>query len=121
MIIGKEFVFDAAHKLKPEMGKCGKLHGHTYKLQVRLKGPINDQGIIIDLKDVKSVVKKRIVNILDHQYLNDVITGPYGENNTSIESICVWIWNELKSELPLYEITLWETQTTFAIYNGPQE
>lgn len=58
MILIKEFKFDAAHYLPLYHGKCEKLHGHTYRLVVKMKGRPNDEGMIIDFLELKSIVKK---------------------------------------------------------------
>lgn len=112
MIICKEFTFDSAHKLNNYIGKCANLHGHTYKLHVSIKGPIRDNGLVFDFGDIKECVKIMILDQLDHRFLNDIIEQPSAEN------ISVWIWNELKEKLPLYEIKLWETPTSYVIYHG---
>lgn len=113
MIICKEFTFDAAHKLENYEGKCANLHGHTYKLQVFVKGPIQENGLLIDFVDLKKHVKKKVIDLLDHKYINEVIN-----TQSSVENISIWIWDQLKGSLPLYEIRLWETPTSFAIYSG---
>jgi len=51
----REFTFDAAHNLKWHKGKCKNIHGHTYKIQVFVKGELNTNGIIIDLKDIDTL------------------------------------------------------------------
>lgn len=113
MIICKEFTFDSAHKLTNDNGECANLHGHTYRLQVYVKGEVQEKtGYVQDLKEIKQVVKKNILDRLDHTYLNDTIDNP------SVENVSVWIWNQLKSDLPLlYEVRLWETPTSFGIYS----
>ena len=115
MILCKEFTFDAAHQLMNYRGsECEDLHGHTYKLQVYVKGKVQDNGLVMDFHDLKKVIKENVLDILDHKYLNDIIKQPSAEN------ICVWIWNKLsaKMPIPLYEVRVWETQTQFAIYQG---
>lgn len=112
MIICKEFTFDAAHKLNDYIGKCANLHGHTYKLQICIKGKIQKNGLVMDFSDIKSVVTTKVLDKLDHKFINDVIKQPSAEN------ISVWIWNQLQEDMPLYEIKLWETPTSFAVYSG---
>ncbi len=113
MIVAKEFVFDSAHKLKWHKGKCKNLHGHTYKLQILVEGKLNKQGIVIDFGDMKKIIKREVIEKLDHRYLNEIIKNPTAEN------ISIWIWEELKDKIKdLKEIRLWETPTSFAIYNG---
>lgn len=112
MIVCKEFTFDAAHKLNNYQGNCANLHGHTYKLQICLKGKVNKIGLVYDFKEIKTQVDKKVLGILDHKYLNDIIEQPSAENITS------WIWEQLIDTIPLlYEITLWETPTSFAKYS----
>ncbi|HSX08709.1 MAG TPA: 6-carboxytetrahydropterin synthase QueD [Candidatus Saccharimonadales bacterium] len=116
MIVCKEFTFDSAHKLNNYNGKCANLHGHTYKLQICVKGEIQKNGLVLDFLDIKEVVKKKVLAVLDHKYLNDIIEQPSAEN------ITMWIWEQLHSSLPLiYEITLWETPNSFAKYTASEK
>jgi 6-pyruvoyltetrahydropterin/6-carboxytetrahydropterin synthase len=113
MIICKEFTFDAAHKLENYEGKCANLHGHTYRLQVFVKGPVQENGLVLDFVDLKRIVKENVLDKLDHKFINDVL-----KKQSSAENISIWIWDQLKDSLPLHEIRLWETPTSFAIYSG---
>ncbi|MDB5093305.1 MAG: queuosine biosynthesis protein QueD [Candidatus Eremiobacteraeota bacterium] len=90
-------------------GKCSRLHGHSYRLDVGLEGPLQGDGpaagMIQDFDLVSRVVKEAVVSQLDHQSLNDAIDNPTAEN------IVVWIWHRLAPALPqLTELTLWETR-----------
>ena len=111
--ISKEFTFDAAHNLVNYKGKCENLHGHTYRLRVTLMGTVDEKsGMIMDFGDLKSIVKERVVDRLDHNYLNNI--SPL----STAENIIHWIWNEIEAPLKaenrrLYEIVLWETATSF--------
>lgn len=69
----KEFTWDCAHLLDGHMGLCKNLHGHTYKMQVTLArrawgvisgGPAD--GMVLDFKHIKDMVKSLIVDPLDH-------------------------------------------------------
>lgn len=117
MLITKSFTFDAAHKLIHYDGKCENLHGHTYKLQVSLKGEPDEDGMLIDFTELKAIVEERVLDVLDHAYINDVI-----EQSTS-ENIAVWIWGRLENafkrgNIELYEITLYETADSSVTYRG---
>lgn len=112
MIITKEFTFDSAHKLDWDQGNCNHLHGHTYKLQVSVRGSMNNNGIIIHFTELKEVVEKKVLGDLDHKYINELIENPTAEN------IVLWIWDKIKDKLDLYEIKLWETPTSFVTYRG---
>ena len=112
VFITKEFTFDSAHQLKWHKGKCKNLHGHTYKLQITIQGALNKDGIVIDFGDLKKIVKEKVIEKLDHQFLNEIIKNPTAEN------MVVWMWEQLEKELKLFEIKLWETPTSYATYQG---
>ena len=117
MLLSKEFVFDAAHNLVNYHGKCEKLHGHTYRLRVVIKGLPDEEGMIIDFLEVSKIVKENVISKLDHSYLNEIIPQPSAEN------ISVWIWKNLEQDLKrencsLYEIHVWETSTSKVILNS---
>ena len=73
-IITKKFRFEAAHYLPlfPEGHKCRRLHGHSFLIEVKVKGQINPEtGIIMDFGDIKKATKPYI-QLLDHYCLNEV-------------------------------------------------
>ena len=115
MIVATEFDFDAAHNLPNYAGKCERLHGHTYRLRVVCEAKVDPgTGLAIDFALVKRVVNERVVEPLDHTYLNETIPIPSAEN------IAVWIWDRLEGRgLPLREIWVFETAGCFVVYRGP--
>lgn len=113
MQLCKEFTFDSAHFLANYNGKCERMHGHTYRLRVFVKGPVREDGLVMDFAEIKEIVQKKILDRIDHTSLNDLLDQPSAEN------ICIWIWGQLKPVMPLLcKIQLWETPTSFAIYDG---
>ena len=117
MILIKEFEFDAAHNLIHYHGKCEKLHGHTYKLVVKLEGEKGPEDMVFDFVELKKLVKEKVIEKFDHAYLNDIIEQPTAEN------IAIYVWNVLVDEVKrdncrLYEIEIWETKTSGVIYRG---
>lgn len=119
MILIKEFEFDAAHNLIEYHGKCERLHGHTYKLVVKVEGSRGKEDMVIDFIELKNIVKEEIVDKFDHAYLNDIIEQPTAEN------IAVYVWEKIKPlvERPnckLYEVEVWETKTSGIIYRGEE-
>ncbi|WP_438448676.1 6-carboxytetrahydropterin synthase QueD [Gorillibacterium sp. sgz5001074] len=119
VLVSKEFTFDSAHHLHAYEGKCKNLHGHTYRLQVILLGKTDERGLTLDFSDIKRIVKERIIDRLDHQYLNEALPPM----NTTAENMVVWIYEELHRGLveegiypgvKLEEVRLWETPTSYA-------
>ena len=115
--IFKEFTFESAHRLPhvPEGHKCGRLHGHSFRVAIYLEGEVNPHtGWIRDFSEIKQTFKP-VYERLDHNYLNDL---PGLENPTS-ENLAVWIWDELKPLLPeLSRIRIHETCTSGCEYRG---
>ena len=82
--ISRTFKFDAAHKLPHYDGKCQNLHGHTWKLEVKVTGEVVEegpkQGMVVDFSDLKDLVNTIVLGSLDHHYLNDLLENPTAEN-----------------------------------------
>lgn len=89
MLVGKEFTFDSAHFLPKYYGKCEKMHGHTYRLRVTVDGKIGENGLVIDFVVLKKIVKKQVLDKLDHKVINDVL------EIASCENIAKWTWDQL--------------------------
>nr|WP_205850457.1 6-carboxytetrahydropterin synthase QueD [Mycolicibacterium sp. CR10] len=118
MEIFYEFKFEAAHRLPnvPSDHKCSRLHGHSYQVQVHVKGPIGEQsGWVIDFGNIKDACKP-VIGRLDHYYLNEID----GLENPTSERLAAWIWNELASSLPMMSaVQVRETCTSGCVYRGP--
>ncbi|MDG2918347.1 6-carboxytetrahydropterin synthase QueD [Bisgaard Taxon 10/6] len=134
--VSKEFSFDMAHILDGHDGKCRNLHGHTYKLQVEVSGDLYQQGpkkgMVMDFADLKDIVKTLILAPMDHAFiydtnsereckiaalLNELDSKTFGmPSRTTAEEMARFIFNRLKSELPLSAVRLWETPTSFCEY-----
>jgi 6-pyruvoyltetrahydropterin/6-carboxytetrahydropterin synthase len=115
--IFKEFTFEAAHRLPnvPEGHKCARLHGHSYRVEVRVGGEVGEEsGWVVDFADLSAAFKP-LHSQLDHYYLNEV---PGLENPTS-EVLAKWIWDRLESSLSgLVEVLVRETCTSGCSYRG---
>lgn len=117
MKIWKEYFFDSAHFLPnvPDGHKCGRTHGHTFRVRVYVTGSVrHDTGWVIDYGNISTVVKP-LVESLDHRLLN----GVDGLDNPTSENIAIWFWDRIKPELPwLSAVEVSETCTTGAVYEG---
>jgi len=120
MEIFKEFTFESAHRLPnvPPGHKCGRLHGHSFKVELWLRGSIGaESGWIIDFGDVKKAFAP-FLEQLDHHYLNEI---PGLENPTS-EVLARWIWRHVRPELTLLsKVVVRETCTSGCVYAGEDE
>lgn len=115
----KELVFDSAHFITDHPGKCSNLHGGHYRIQVKVKDRIDPAtGFVLDYGYLKSVVKRLIVERLDHQSLNYVDARLAWRSST--ELLCVFIWEQLIDYLPgLVELQIHETESSYCRYRGP--
>lgn len=132
----KIFPFETAHAVFGYDGPCRNIHGHSYELHVTVaaenqeEGFLSPPGFLIDFKDIKNLVKKEIVDYLDHKlvlskaYLaahpeieahENLIVWDY---EPSAENILLFTRNKLQITLPdgikLRSMRLYETRTSYA-------
>jgi len=126
--------FNAAHKLfnpawseeqnNATFGKCANKnwHGHNYDLYVTVKGEINpDTGFVVNLKDLSTVIRTDVTEILDHKNLNMDVKGM--PIMPSTENVAIFIWNILAPKIKemgaaLHCIKLFETESNYVEYFG---
>lgn len=114
MRIRKQFTFEAAHALPSHPGKCARMHGHSYRLEIAISGPLHrdgpSRGMVEDFDALDALVTTEVLAALDHRTLNETIENP------TAEEIALWIWKHLEPSLPsLDEIVLWETPSACAV------
>ena len=116
----KNFRFEAAHALVGYDGKCRNIHGHSYELQVTVKGlPINDKnnpknGMVIDFHELKGIVNEEIVNIVECNF-DKVVRVPYQPTTENmLNDFAGRIKNKLPQNVSLYSVRLQETRDSFA-------
>lgn len=136
--IAKEFSFDMAHMLDGHDGKCKNLHGHTYKLQVEIAGELHTDGaksgMVMDYSDLKAIVKKHILDPMDHAFiydetsereckvaelLNSLDSKTFAlPTRSTAEQMAKYIFDTLDAlGLPVSLIRLWETPTSYCEYS----
>jgi 6-pyruvoyltetrahydropterin/6-carboxytetrahydropterin synthase len=134
--ITKEFQFEMAHALLGYDGPCKNIHGHSYKLDVTVKGEVkqdtsdSDEGMVVDFGIIKTLVKELIVDEFDHslvlnekmdidksqfEFMNKLILVPY---QPTCELLLVDFARVIKESLPanisLHSLMLRETPTSYA-------
>jgi 6-pyruvoyltetrahydropterin/6-carboxytetrahydropterin synthase len=98
------FTFEAAHRLAWHPGKCRNLHGHSYRLDVSVEGPLDTNGIVLDFDTLQDVVHINVVDVWDHRDLNEVLDNP------TAELLAQRAWELLTDAgLDLAALRLWET------------
>jgi 6-pyruvoyltetrahydropterin/6-carboxytetrahydropterin synthase len=116
-----EQTFAAGHALRNYKGKCENVHGHNFKVQVRIEGhSLDEAGMLVDFIDVKNVMRS-VIDRLDHQFLNEV--PPFDIKNPSAENIAEYFHSEMTGALGsapvpirISEVRVWETDIQSASY-----
>ncbi len=132
--ITKTFTFDAGHRLSNYEGKCRRLHGHTYHVEITVNGILDTLGMVMDFGILKDIFKEEVDAKFDHKMmlyendeLNKKIAGalPDGDDsicwvgyNPTAENIATDIFSIIAKRLPdgvqLTRVRLYETPTSFA-------
>ena len=132
------FHFDMAHVLLDYPGKCKNIHGHTYKLEVTVKGILcneeysSKKGMLIDFSDFKNLIQNEIITVWDHALMihqnsnpvlltalknnyEKIITVPFQPTTENmICKLAATIKKILPSDLQLFSLRLHETEKSFA-------
>jgi len=113
----KTVVFEAAHRLPnlPPGHKCGRLHGHSYRVDLHVEGVLSEQtGWVMDYADVGRAFAP-LMEVLDHSFLNEID----GLSIPTSENVARWIWDRLVDALPgLSQVVVHETSTARCVYRG---
>lgn len=135
MLISRRAEFSASHICRnPQLsdeenlrlygpGSNARGHGHNYVLEVTLSGtPDPETGMIYDLKDLKDVMMREVVDPMDHRHLNHEIK-PFDEVIPTTENLTLEIWRRLEPQFQdgrakLHSVRLYETEDTFVDYFG---
>jgi 6-pyruvoyltetrahydropterin/6-carboxytetrahydropterin synthase len=120
-VVSVQAHYDSAHYLRNYKGKCERLHGHRYVVEIALAAnELNEAGIAYDFVDVKRELRV-LADRLDHENLNDL--EPFTELESSAENQARYFYEEMRRRLPagtrdavLY-VRVWETPTQWATYS----
>ncbi|HEY9798865.1 MAG TPA: 6-carboxytetrahydropterin synthase [Leptolyngbyaceae cyanobacterium] len=128
-IVNRRAQFSASHRYwLPELGEaeniekfgaCSRFpgHGHNYVIFISLAGELDEYGMVLNLSDVKQVIKREVTSQLDFSYLNDV-WAEFGQTLPTTENIARVIWQRLAPHLPLVRVQLFENPELWADYLG---
>lgn len=128
-VINRRAQFSASHRYwlseisesenVERFGACTRSpgHGHNYVLFVAMEGELDPYGMVLNLSDVKQVIKREITSQLDFSYLNDA-WEEFQHTLPTTENMARVIWHRLAPHLPLVNIQLFEHPELWADYQG---
>ena len=112
--------YDAAHLLRDYEGKCARLHGHRYVVEVALQASeVGKKGMAFDFGDLKRHLKE-LAERFDHENLNEI--HPFTEIESTAENQARFFFDEMKKRLPvqladgLLYARVWESPGQWAQY-----
>ncbi len=108
LVVGVSETFDSAHYI-PNHPKCGRVHGHTYAVEVEVEGELRN-GMIVDFADLKSILRETLKKF-DHRLINDLIENPTCEN------LCLTLFEELRNKLRKRNLNLVRVR----VYENPDK
>jgi len=105
--------FSAAHFLEHYHGKCEKMHGHTFEIEVHFQaGALDRSGISIDFGIIKEYLRQLVP---DHKVLNEVF-----EFSPSAENLARHFFEQIKEKYPVTRVMVWESDDAGAAYGEDQ-
>lgn len=128
-VINRRAQFSASHRYwleelsqaenQQRFGPCTRApgHGHNYVLYVSMEGDLDEYGMVLNLSDVKQVIKREVTSQLDFSHLNDV-WPEFQSGLPTTENMARVIWQRLAPHLPLVNIQLFEHPELWADYQG---
>ena len=115
--------FSAAHRLPSSGGKCERLHGHNWKVEVEVEADaLDERGMVVDFHDLKSLVREVLAE-LDHRFLNDL--DAFRRLAPTAENLARHIFAKVEEALPaerarLARVRVWESDNTAAAFSAPR-
>ncbi len=113
-----ELTFAASHQLRGYEGKCSRLHGHNWKVRLKVQGrELNAVGMLMDFVELKQLLEVAIAP-LDHRHLNEI--PPFEELNPTSENVARYVSGRIANELPegisVAAVSVWENERCSATY-----
>lgn len=118
--------FEAAHRIEGYKGKCNRLHGHSWVVEICAAGKkLDELGMLVDFKEVKHAANE-ILDVMDHQYLNELPAFQNGYNPTA-EHIAKYVYDALaehavfQGNAKLQSIRVWESPKSSVVYSRDED
>jgi 6-pyruvoyltetrahydropterin/6-carboxytetrahydropterin synthase len=112
--------FSASHIIPGHPGKCARLHGHNWKVEISVQSQVLDElGMAVDFADIKAQAKS-VIEEVDHRHLNDI--PPFDTISPTAENVSAWLYQRLtklinKKNISVSAVTLWETDRSRVQYS----
>ena len=113
--------FEAAHRIVDYPGKCRRLHGHNWTVEVEIVGAeLDDLGMLVDFKLVKKHLNAAL-ETLDHQYLNEL--SMFADKNPTAENLAKFVFDELaktdflRGGVSIAAVSVWESPHSCVTYS----
>ena len=112
--------FEAAHRLPDYDGKCNRLHGHNWRIEVVVRGEqLDSSGMLLDFKVLKKHLNEVLLT-LDHYYLNETAafsaTPPTAENIARYVHDTLFLCDIFSNHVKIYAVKVWESPRSCAAY-----
>lgn len=102
--------FSAAHYLENYKGKCEKMHGHTFDIEVAIGAhELDKAGISFDFSQVKAYLKSILP---DHQVLNEIF-----DFSPSAENLARYFYHKIREKYPVARVIIWESEQAAAVFS----
>src|SRR5690606_13218065 len=120
-VVSVQAHYDSAHYLRNYRGKCERLHGHRYVVEVALvREELDDSGLAFDFVEIKQHLRD-LAEYLHHENINEI--PPFTDFEPTAENQARYFFDELKRRLPepmrdaILYVRVWETPTQWAQYS----
>lgn len=102
---------DSSHIIDGHPGKCGRLHGHTWRFEVWLRGTVAEDGMLVDFLEIKAAI-----DAWDHRHLNDIVDViPTAENLAALmQQTLLEIVRQRAGDSSAVSVRVWETPNAYA-------
>lgn len=120
--LNTEFTFDSAHLIEHYDGKCGRMHGHSYRVRMEARSNqlnpskyLESSDMVCDFRELKWAARDVEKGGLDHTVLNEAM-----EANPTAERIAEYLHKETSKRIPdniVLKVTVWETEDCWVEYS----
>ncbi len=116
----REIDLNSAHYLPKHLGKCARMHGHRWKVQMMVgSDELNEQGMVVDFAVLKEALRVQVTDVFDHRDINEILDCPTAEHmakvffdllNAIIKTL------DTPNRVELIQVQVWETADSSVIY-----